>query len=83
VSVRPNAKPWTVQEQICDDPASGLSIQFEVVDDPHCPFRLRIFGEALPFGNRDIVFRADGTCDGGGTSVRASKPSWPTKLEDL
>lgn len=75
MSVKPDGRAWTVREQIVEDPASGLTIQFEVMPDGEP--RLRIFGNALPFGNREIVFDANGIEAGGGTvTAGLCKPSW-------
>lgn len=71
---KPKAQDWTVKEQIIDDPASGLMIQFETGADG-LP-RLRIFGE-LPFGNREFIFDPEGVEAGAGTvTVGACRPSW-------
>jgi hypothetical protein len=84
VSIRPNAKPWTVKEQIVEDPASGLTFQFEVVPGSTAEFRLLIYGETLPFGNREIVFDCDGVLAGGGTATRGlCKPAWPMSADEL
>ena len=63
---------WAVREQIVRDPASGLTLMFEV-DDLGRP-RLRIWGDSLPFGNREIGFTPDGQEAFAGTSV-ASCPT--------
>ena len=83
MALRENARDWTVKEQILEDPASGLTFQFEVVEaDSEAPFRLRIYGD-LPFGNRDICFTSDGKEAGAGTLLTGlCKPSWLTKVED-
>ena len=81
MSIRTNAKYWSVKEQIVEDPVSGLTFQFEVL--PSGTKILRIFGERLPYGNRDIFFDQDGIEDGSGTSTSGlCKPSWPTEIEE-
>lgn len=83
MGLRENGKLWTVKEQILEDAASGLTFQFEVVDDPSAPYRLRVYGD-LPFGNRDICFGPDGTVVGTGTLVSGlCKPSWPSDAEQV
>lgn len=74
MSLKPNGKPWTIREQIIDDPASGLTLQFEVMPDGEP--RLRLFGESLPFGNREIIFDTAGAEAGGGTYTGLCKPAW-------
>jgi len=79
--MKPDGKVWTVTEQIVDDPVSGLQYQFEVMPDGSP--RLRVFGESLPFGNRELVFSDKGVFDGGGTSTSGlCKPAWMVNLDD-
>ena len=81
MSIRTNAKDWSVKEQIIEDLVSELTFQFEVL--PGGVKILRIFGNLLPYGNRDIYFDLDGIEAGSGTSVSGlSKPSWPTEIEE-
>ncbi|MCG3123014.1 MAG: hypothetical protein GIKADHBN_01422 [Phycisphaerales bacterium] len=79
MSLKPNAQLWTVLEQIVRDDASGLICQFEVAPDGSP--RLRLFGEALPFGNREIVFSLDGKEAGAGTHTGLCRPAWLTALD--
>jgi hypothetical protein len=80
VSVKDNARDWTVKEQIIED-ASGLTIQFEVVPNDTARYRLRLFGDSLPFGNREILFDVDGIEAGSGTAFcRGCKPTWLTEI---
>ena len=61
-----DGKAWTIKEQIIEDLATGLTLEFEVVpEDLEAPFRLKILGD-LPFGNREIMFGRDGkeACSG-------------------
>jgi hypothetical protein len=81
VTLKPNGSDWKVKEQIIDDLASGLTIQFEVAPDGEP--RLRIYGELLPFGNREIQFHRDGTLAGAGTATGICRPSWLSSLDDL
>jgi len=75
MSIKPDAKSWRVKEQIVEDPSSDLTFQFEVMPDGSP--RLRVFGDSLPFGNREIIFNSNGNYDGGGTyTAAACKPSW-------
>ncbi len=78
--MKPNAKVLAVKEQIIEDPASGLTLMFEAVPqletDP-LQFRLRICGDHLPFGNRDLFFTKDGEPGGSGTATGGiCKLSW-------
>jgi hypothetical protein len=65
-----NVKPWTVLEQVVNDPASGLTIHFEVLPDGSR--RLRLRGESLPYQNREFVFDVDGRHAGAGTDTNPS-----------
>lgn len=81
MSLKPNAKDWTIKEQIVEDPASGLTFQFE--QDPSGCLRLRIFGD-LPYGNREIIFSPEGIETGAGTLLGGChKPAWLTDLDNL
>lgn len=73
---------WKIKQQIVEDPSSGLTFQMEVMPDTSAPYRLRIFGEALPFGNREILFDKDGKKVGSGTFTGGlCKPTWTQELE--
>lgn len=73
---------WQVREQIVEDPVSGLTIQLEVIPGTSAPFRLRLFGGRLPFGNREICFSPCGEKVGAGTTtVGACRPGWLTQLD--
>ncbi len=77
MSLKPDGGTWSIKEQIVEDPATGLTLQFEVVPDSDAPFQLRIFGEALPFGNREILFGQSGKEAGGGTLLSGlCRPTW-------
>ena len=81
MGLKPDARDWTIKEQIIEDPVSGLTFQFEVPPngEPH----LRIYGPSLKFGNRDIVFGLDGKHAGAGTSVSGlCRAAWLTKVPD-
>lgn len=72
--VKPNGAMCAIREQIVEDPASGLILQF---DCRHGKARLVIAGKALPFGNREILFDADGREAAAGTLVgEFRRPSW-------
>ena len=64
--IKPGGRPWTVKEQIIKDPVSGLSFQFETVEDGTS--RLRVYGD-LSLGNREFVFDRDGEEAGSGTAL--------------
>lgn len=78
-TLRPNAKDWVVKEQIVEDAVTGLFFQFEKRPTGHV---LRIFGERLPLGNRDLFFDGpSGECNGSGIGARGlSKPAWSDPL---
>jgi hypothetical protein len=72
--LKPNGAKCIIREQIVEDPASGLTLLFECENGRT---RLVIGGEALPFGNREILFDPDGKEAGTGTLVgRFRRPSW-------
>jgi hypothetical protein len=81
VALKPNASNWTIKEQIIEDAASGLMLQFEIAPDGEpC---LRIYGDALPFGNREVQFHRDGTEAGAGTATGLCRPCWMSSPDDL
>jgi hypothetical protein len=72
--LKPNGALCRVREQIIEDAASGLVLQFECDDG-----RLRIVlaGKALTVGNREILFDHEGREAGAGTLVgEFRRPSW-------
>jgi hypothetical protein len=76
-----DAKPWTIREQIINDPVSGLSFQFEVMPDGE--MRFRVFGK-LSHGNREFIFDERGNEAGAGTAVAGlCRPSWLQRVGDL
>ena len=81
MALKPDGEQWVIKEQIVEDLPTGLTFQFSVVDDPDGPFRLKIFGN-LPFGNREIIFDAEGKKVGGGIAMSGiCRPSWLRELE--
>lgn len=74
MALKPNGNVCEIREQIVEDPASGLILQFECLDGRA---RVVIAGESLPFGNREILFDNDGRQAGAGTLIGAyRRPSW-------
>jgi hypothetical protein len=72
--IKPNAGTCSIKEQIIEDTASGLILQFECQNGRT---RLVIAGRALPFGNREIIFDSDGREAAAGTMVgEFRRPSW-------
>jgi hypothetical protein len=72
--VKPNASLCNIREQIVEDPASGLILQFEC---ERGKARLVIVGKSLPFGNREILFDSDGRETAAGTLIgEFRRPSW-------
>jgi hypothetical protein len=77
--IKPNGALCKVREQIVEDDASGLILQFECTNGRT---RLVIAGESLPFGNREIMFDDEGRESAAGTLVgRFRRPSWLTKVK--
>ena len=75
---KPNGALCAIREQIVEDLASGLTLQFECMDGRT---RLVIAGAALPFGNREILFDAQGREAAAGTLLgEFRKPSWLKRL---
>ena len=77
MGMKQDGQTWTIKEQIIEDFASGLTLQFEVVpEDLEAPFRLKIFGDS-PYGNREIMFGRDGKEAGLGIVLAGiGRPSW-------
>jgi hypothetical protein len=79
--VKPDGKLCTIREQIIEDQATGLTLQFEAT--PSGEIRLRIFGDILRFGNRDFAFDTHGELAGTGTATRGlCRPGWLTTVDD-
>lgn len=70
--MKENRKQWSIPEQIIEDLISGLTFQFEVVPDSDTPFKLKVFGDSIPFGNREILFDVNGN-DAGADMVMRSR----------
>src|SRR4051812_43564846 len=62
--LKPNGRMCRVREQIIEDSASGLTLQFECDDGR---LRLVIAGAPLKLGNREIFFDEEGREAGAGT----------------
>jgi len=76
---KPNGALCKVREQIVEDDASGLILQFECANGRT---RLLIAGDALPFGNREIVFDNEGNEAAAGTLLGGfRRPSWLRKVK--
>ena len=72
--LKPNGVMCHVREQIIEDAASGLTLQFECSDGR---LRLVIAGAALTHGNREILFDEKGREAAAGTLVgKFRRPSW-------
>jgi len=72
--LKPNGALCRVREQIIEDAASGLILQFECDDGR---LRLVLAGKALSVGNREILFDHEGREAGAGTLVgEFRRPSW-------
>jgi hypothetical protein len=76
--VKPNGSLCSIREQIVEDVATGLILQFECVEGRA---RLVIAGEKLPFGNREILFDQDGRESASGTLLGVfRRPSWLKRI---
>ena len=72
---KPNGKLCHIREQIIEDQSTGLILQFECSEEGKA--RLVIAGRTLPFGNREILFDADGNEAAAGTLLgEFRRPSW-------
>jgi hypothetical protein len=72
--LKPNGALCRVREQIIEDAASGLTLQFECDDGR---LRLVLAGKTLTLGNREILFDHEGREAGAGTLVgEFRRPSW-------
>jgi len=74
MALKPNGNMCGIREQIVEDVASGLILQFDCNNGRP---RLVIAGDSLPFGNREILFDQDGREAGAGTLLgEFRRPSW-------
>lgn len=72
--LKPLAQLCRIREQIVEDLPSGLTLQFEALDDGGT--RLIIAGKVLG-ANREILFDAEGNAVRQGPSPQAfRRPSW-------
>ena len=72
--IKPNGMLCGIKEQIVEDLASGLILQFECENGKT---RLVIAGRTLPFGNREIIFDKEGNESAAGTLMgEFRRPSW-------
>lgn len=72
--LKPNGALCQVREQIIQDAASGLILQFEC---NHGRLRIVLAGKALVHGNREILFDDQGREAAAGTLIgEFRKPSW-------
>ena len=80
MAIKPDGLPCNIREQIITDLVTGLTLQFETVDDGTA--RLRIYGDSLPFGNREIIFDKDGGEAGSGVALAGPcRASWLEEVE--
>jgi hypothetical protein len=76
--IKPNGNLCAIREQIVEDVATGLILQFECHDGRT---RLVIAGESLPFGNREIIFDNEGREAAAGTLIgNFRRPSWLKRI---
>jgi hypothetical protein len=83
VGIERNSQVWTIKEQIIEDLATGLTLQFEVIPgDFEAPFRLKIVGD-FPFGNREIRFGRDGQEASSAVALAGlCSPTWLTSADE-
>ena len=79
MALKPDGKPWTIREQVFTDRVSGLTFQFELMPDSEP--RLRVFGDALPCGNREYFFNEAGVKAGSGTATGLCRPAWLEQVD--
>ncbi len=66
--LRKNAQKITILEQQITDLITGLTLQFSL-NKHDGTAKLTLYGDILPFGNRDIIFDTTGREGGGGTAL--------------
>ena len=72
--LKPNGALCQVREQIIEDAASGLTLQFECDDGR---LRLVIAGKVLARGNRELLFDEEGREAAAGTLIgEFRRPNW-------
>ena len=72
--LKPNGALCQVREQIIEDAASGLTLQFECDDGR---LRLVIAGKVLARGNREVLFDEEGREAAAGTLIgEFRRPNW-------
>jgi hypothetical protein len=72
--LKPKGALCQVREQIIEDAATGLILQFECADGR---LRLVIAGKALAIGNREILFDEQGREAAAGTLIgEFRRPTW-------
>jgi len=59
---------FSIKEQVVEDSATGLTIEFKAREDGE--FRLCLSGSVLPLGNREIHFSRSGDYVGAGTWLK-------------
>ena len=80
MAVKPEGRLLAIREQIVEDKASGLTLQFELRPDGHGV--LRISGP-LPHGGREFVFGHSGAIESSGaTTTDHARVSWLRSVGD-
>ena len=77
-TLKPGGTTVKIAEQIIEDGVSELTIQFAAY--PGGGSRLSLTGP-FPFGNRDIIFDADGVVCGSGAGMCTHPPSWLSEVK--
>lgn len=76
MAVKPGAHLCTIAEQIIEDGATGLTIQFAYVEGSTAPYRLRLYGTDAGH-MREIAFDEEGKEAAAGTALSGDcRPSW-------
>ena len=66
--MKTRAKTLSIKEQVYKD-ASGITFQFLVRENSEFPFKILLFSDDLPFGNRELSIDKEGLIKGGGSVV--------------
>lgn len=71
ITIKENAKTLKIKEHTIWEDSCGLTIEFIVNENtPECPYRIKLYGDVLKFGNRQLEFGLDGINNGGGTCLQ-------------
>ncbi len=78
--LKPNGQLCSIREQLIEDPVSGLTLQFDRLDNGTT--KLLIYGD-LPYGNREFIFDERGEQIASGVALGSvCRPSWIRQVKD-